>query len=46
METNLDKNEQEQNDKKEWVSPEMQDLDLEFTPPGAGVVWDGVAYDS
>jgi hypothetical protein len=29
METNLDKNEQEQNDKKEWVSPEMQELDLE-----------------
>jgi hypothetical protein len=36
MENNLEKKELEQNAKKEWVSPEMQELNLNGGFPTAG----------
>jgi hypothetical protein len=40
MENNLEKKELEQNPKKEWVSPEMQELNL--NSGGAAAVNEGV----
>jgi hypothetical protein len=42
MENNLEKKELEQNAKKEWVSPEMQELNLNggaFPDPNEGKVF-------